>query len=122
MSRIVIDDKLPQFKRSLDLVLDDAFRETSRDILIKAKTRAPFLKGGLRADSIAKRLSKLKWRVSFNKEYAGYQEFGQRRDGSHKVRNYSTGGTGAHYLEKSGDEAVQSLKSNIKKHGLRARP
>lgn len=39
-------------------------------------------------------------------EYAGYQERGHRYDGSHQVRHYTTAGTGAHYLEESGEQVV----------------
>lgn len=38
-----------------------------------------------------------------NIAYAAYQERGMRADGSHKVRNYTTPGTGAHYLKNAGD-------------------
>ncbi len=40
-------------------------------------------------------------------EYAGYQERGHRYDGSHQVRHYTTAGTGAHYLEESGEQVVE---------------
>lgn len=39
-------------------------------------------------------------------KYAAYQERGHRYDGSHQVRNYTTAGTGAHYLEESGKEVT----------------
>lgn len=40
-------------------------------------------------------------------EYGGYQERGHRYDGSRQVRNYTTAGTGAHYLEESGKQVVE---------------
>ena len=44
-------------------------------------------------------------------EYAAYQEFGQRKDGSHVVRNYTTPGTGPHYLRDAGN--------SVKKEGIK---
>lgn len=115
----VIIDKMPQFKRSLFSVLDDAMKEGARDTLIVARTRAPFDKGQLRAESDTRRTEPLKWRVSFWKEYARFQEFGG--DASKRVRNYGTAGTGAHYLRSAGDEQVKKMNLVIKKHAQRAR-
>ncbi len=115
----IVNDKLPQFTRSLYNVLDDAMREGARDGLIAAKTRAPFYKGGLRSESEVKRISSLFWRISFWKEYARFQEFGG--DGKRTVRNYSHSGTGKHYLKTSGDEQAERIASLARKHGIRAR-
>lgn len=35
--------------------------------------------------------------VTYETVYAEYQYYGQRRDGTHKVRNYSTPGTGPYW-------------------------
>lgn len=39
--------------------------------------------------------------------YGGYQERGERRDGSHKVRHYTSAGTGKNYLKSTGDAVVE---------------
>ncbi len=116
---IRVNDKLPAFKRSLDNVLDDAFREAARDLLINAKTRAPFDKGGLRSDTEIKKVKERHYRVSFWKEYARFQEFGG--DSKRKVRNYKTSGTGKGFLKKSGDEQAKKLNLIIRKHTQRVR-
>jgi hypothetical protein len=116
---VIIHDRLPQFKGKLNLVLDDAFREGSRDILIKAKTKAPFLKGGLRKDTDVSKVEAFKWRVSFWSEYARYQEFGG--DSKRRVRRYSTAGTGSHYLKNAGDEIASKFKMTVRKHTARVR-
>jgi hypothetical protein len=118
-SSVKVVDKLPQFTKQLHELLDDALRETSLDILIKSRDTAPFRKGGLRSDSYNDQVAQLHWRVSYNKEYARFQEFGG--DGNRVVRNYTTPGTGAAYLKTAGNNGVDNLKRNIKKHGLRAR-
>lgn len=115
-----INDKLPDFRRSAYRVLDDALREGARDILIKAKTRAPHDKGGLRSDTEINRIGVLKQRVSFWKEYARFQEFGG--DSKKRVRRYTTGGTGKRYLKSSGDEIANKINLIFMKHGRRAKP
>lgn len=117
---VIIIDKMPRFKSSLNDVLNDALREGARDILIDAKTKAPFKKGGLRSDTETKGIGKLKWQVSFFKEYARFQEFGG--DSKRKVRNYSTPGTGKAYLKNAGDNVSKNrMLEIIKKHLMRAR-
>lgn len=114
-----VDDKLPQFKVVARMVLNDGLKEAGRDTLIKARTRAPFQKGGLRSNSEVKAVSLLWQRVSFWLEYARFQEFGG--DEKRTVRRYSTSGTGKHYLRKSGDEMTKKLPMILAKHGRRAR-
>ena len=40
-------------------------------------------------------------------DYAAYQERGMRADGTHVVRNYTSAGTGAHFLETAGDSVAK---------------
>lgn len=116
---LTIKDNLPSFTKSLFNVFDDAMREVGRDVLINAKTKAPFDTGQLRADSEVRRISNLHYRVSFWKEYARFQEFGGTTD--KKVRNYKTSGTGSGFLKNAGDAGVDKLVSTLRKHAQRAR-
>lgn len=54
-------------------------------------------------------------------EYAAFQERGSRADGSHRVRKYSTSGTGAHFLERAGDKQVSKLPAKFAMHAQRAK-
>lgn len=119
MSKVTVQDKMPQFKRSLYSVLDDAIREAGRDTLIKAKNKAPYAKGGLRSNSVVDKVVPLKYRVSFWIEYARFQEFGG--DSNRTVKKYTTGGTGKHFLRNAGDEESKKLPMTFKKHAQRAR-
>lgn len=116
---VTVKDRMPQFSRSAKLVLDDALKEGAKDIIVSAKTKAPFQKGALRRDSDVKKISRLLWRVSFWAEYARYQEFGG--DGRRTIRKYSTAGTGKGYLGSSGDEVAGRIVRKFKKHGRRAK-
>lgn len=110
-------DRLPAFSSKLFVVLDEALQDGGRDILIKAKTRAPFKKGALRSNSDVKGIKPLHKRVSFWEEYARFQEFGG--DGNRVVRRYTTSGTGKQYLSKSGYEVAGKMIFTIKKHTAR---
>lgn len=120
MSKAIVVDRMPQFKRSAYNVLNDALIEGAKEVLFNAKTKAPYKKGGLRGNSDVHQEKKLLQRISFWIEYARYQEFGG--DGKKIVRNYSTPGTGKGYLGTAGDEVTIKLRMMFKKHGQRARP
>lgn len=112
-------DKLPQFSVVAKATLADGLREAARDTLIKARRTAPFKHGGLRSNSDHHAITPLYQRVSFWIEYARFQEFGG--DSNRRVRNYTTSGTGAHYLKDAGDAQVKRLPLILAKHGRRAR-
>lgn len=121
MAQLVkFDNKLPSFGRSAKNVLQDALNEAARDVLINAKDKAPFQKGALRAASDISTPNFLTKRISFWVEYARFQEFGG--DGKRQVRNYSTSGTGAHFLRNAGDNAKKNIARTFAKHAKRARP
>jgi len=115
---VTVIDKLPTFSKSLRSVYEDALAEGARDALIKARNRAPFKHGPLRANSDHHSVAPLLQRISFWIEYARFQEFGG--DGSRRVRNYTTAGTGAHFLQQAGDEELKNLPARFLKHGVRA--
>ena len=120
MNKVTVIDRMPQFKRSAYSVLNDALAEGAKEVLINAKTKAPYKKGPLRSNSDTRQMGILWHRISFWIIYAAFQEFGG--DASRTIRNYTTPGTGKHYLKSSGDEVVIKLKTMFKKHGMRARP
>lgn len=59
--------------------------------------------------------------IVYNQAYAGYQYYGQRKDGSRPVKNYSKPGTGP-YWDKAmtsveSDDLVKDMQDFIKKRG-----
>ena len=119
MSQAIVKDKLPQFKRSLYNVLDDALTEGSKEIVDELKNTTPFLHGDLMAANRITTPKKLTRRVSMDKEYARFQEFGG--DSKRRVRKYSKAGTGPHFLKNAGDKQVKKIARTYKKHAARAR-
>lgn len=119
VATVKITNKLPAFSASVRVVMDDAVREGARDTLINAKTKAPLQKGTLRSESNVKKMATALYRVSFFAVYARYQEFGG--DANRTIRNYTTPGTGKHYLRDAGNQEQKKLIPIFKKHARRAR-
>lgn len=118
-SSVKVENHLPQFKMSLFNVMDDALAETALDILILSRQKAPVKQGYLRSASLTNQVAKMRHVVSYYAEYAGAQEAGMA--GGRVFRNYTTAGTGAHYLENTGDEKSAMMTMTFAKHARRAK-
>ena len=59
--------------------------------------------------------------IVYNQKYAGYQYYGQRKDGSRSVSSYSKPGTGPYWdqemLSVESEELVKDMSDFIKKRG-----
>lgn len=109
-AKVTIEDNSGRFITASTQLLDTALERMSFDVKQIATIRVPFKDNGLQKSADNKRLGLLKHRVVFDKEYAAYQENARRKDGSRKVRKYTTPGTGPHYLENA---AAQVTKDGI---------
>lgn len=45
--------------------------------------------------------------IIYSGPYGAYQERGEREDGTHKVKKYTSQGTGKNYLQRTGDAVVE---------------
>lgn len=112
-----IIDKMKNFVQGHAEAGDRSLNRMAVDIERLSKVRVPVNKGQLKASGWHRRYGKFNYKVIFNKEYAAYQEFGG--DGKRVIRKYTTGGTGKHYLKRSGDEignrAVNYFKEEIRR-------
>lgn len=119
-----IIDKMNKFIEQNARAMDRAVNRMAVDVERSAKARVPVSPHGghLRASGMHKKKGFMKYVVVFDKEYAGYQEFGQRKDGSHVVRHYSTPGTGKFYLRDSGrnvaKNAIQYFKQEARSFSI----
>lgn len=59
--------------------------------------------------------------IIYLQEYASYQYYGQRRDGTHKVKNYTTAGTGPYWDKRmwsvDKDKIIKEVQLYIDKYG-----
>lgn len=86
--------------------IDKALATMGNSILADSRMIAPKKSGGMR--ELAKVVKGHRAvAVVYPGPYAGYQERGAREDGSHVARNYTTHGTGKHYLETTGKRNIE---------------
>lgn len=110
-AKVTIKDGSAAWLRMQLINLDNATRAMADATVKTSKITAPMSaipghKGTLRNSSRIERISPLHYAAMYGGEnvpYAGYQERGMRRDGSRKVRHYTTPGTGKHFLKNAGD-------------------
>ena len=59
--------------------------------------------------------------ITYDQEYASYQYYGQRRDGTHQVKNYTTAGTGPYWDKRmwsvDKDKVIKEMQVFINKYG-----
>lgn len=117
-SKVTIKDKSATWLRMQLINFDNATRAMADATVRTSKVTAPLLTGKLRYSSRVERNAPLNYSAIYgggDVPYAAYQERGMRRDGSHKVRHYTTPGTGAHYLRNAGNAiAKQGIRTFIK--------
>lgn len=111
---VKVTDKSGKFVNIAEDALDQILSRAAIDIVRLAKMKVPQKTSGLQDSGRNVPIVKMKHMVVFNKEYAGYQEYGQRKDGSHKVKKYSTPGTGKRFLRDSAQQIVKELPIRIK--------
>lgn len=83
-------------------IMDRALNRMAVDIERLSKAQVPLDKGQLRSSGHFTRTGPLSYQVSYNSEYARFQEFG----GDHKrtVKKYTTPGTKKFYLRDPGQQ------------------
>lgn len=113
MRKAVFISKRMLFDKNNESFKDMLMGHMAMDIEIFAKDRVPVDQGQLRASIRHFRGSKGLFRVEANKEYASYQEAGQRKDGTHIVKNYTTAGTGPHWFQDAIDKTWNNRDSYV---------
>jgi hypothetical protein len=112
--KMVIKNGLQRFKNANGRLMDMAMERMTRDTATLAKVRMPYREGDMTDNTSVERKRTMRYRVLVNVEYAAYQERGQRKDGTHKVRKYSTPGTGKDFLKGSGQTIARDGLNYLK--------
>ncbi len=109
------ENKFPGHRRAIEAQVDQMLDSMATDIVRLAEMKVPLKDGDLwgRIRKIKKAMNS--YIVEVNSAYAAYQERGMRADGSRVVRNYTTGGTGPHFLKKSTKTVYGRLRTYFKK-------
>ena len=91
-----------------------AIRFALDDIDRRAFPKTPKKQGELRKN-IKKSVTGNRGRIKWQSAYAQYQERGRRRDGTHIVRNYTSGGTGKRFAETAVEQVDRNRLSYFRK-------
>ena len=54
--------------------------------------------------------------ITYEQEYASYQYYGERKDGSHKVSNYTTPGTGPYWDKRMVSAEIQDVVAEVQNY------
>lgn len=114
-----ITDRSPAVESTITQKASIFLRFVAEEIvnIAKPSTPASAVNPRLRND-VLKQVLGLHAIIKWDKVYAQYQEAGERADGSHKVKNYTTPGTGPHFAEKAVKQVLQRTQQIAKKAGL----
>lgn len=82
-----------------------------------AKPKTPKKDGNLKND-VLKQVLGHHGTMVWNKDYAAVQERGSRRDGSYRIKNYSTPGTGPTYARDAVNEGIKDTPIIASRAGI----
>lgn len=112
--RLHLDNASQQVKNACQI----AIRMMMEDTHNLSTQITPYKEGALRTSVTKQMPSPMLGIMTWNVPYASYQERGMRADGTHIVRNYTTPGTHAHFVEESVDKVVQRIPTYLRMGGL----
>lgn len=109
MSGATFKSNRSEFNKMNDALLDYIQQDMAMNIevLIKTDGRTPVDKGLMKKGVRHFKSPKGGYRVESEMEYSAYQERGSEIDGSRKVVNYTTGGTGAGWFQSAIDKTIE---------------
>lgn len=113
MSVKVIDHTpllIAKVRRNSSLAVRKALEDVKRDSRpVTPKADTNFLRNNVRIQVLGS-----KGKIGWLAVYAQYQERGKRKDGSHVVRRYTTGGTGKSFAENTVKKVAKNHKKYLK--------
>jgi len=112
-----VQDNTPQVMANMQRRASVALRFAIDDIERISRPKTPKADTNFLRNNVKKQTLGTRGKISWNTAYAQYQERGMRRDGSRRVRNYTTGGTGKAFAF----NAVKQVTKDMKKYFDRAR-
>lgn len=128
------NDGTRKYEMATMLKIDAVFADMANEIMARAVRRAPLsatrgqlgsgfagtiTSGSLRASIRYERLDVARYKIiagggTRQVDYAGYQERGEMKDGTKKVRRYTTPGTGKNYMKDSAQDVGRKYADKIR--------
>lgn len=114
-------NSLDKIKRRLNIQNGGPAHAYFTELCYKKMDRFVPMSAGMSKGSLRNNVSITVDSITYESNYASYQYFGKRKDGSHVVRNYTTPGTGSYWDKKmitaNMNEIVSEVGNYIKTHG-----
>lgn len=114
---VKVTDNTPSIINTTTQKASIFLRELCDTVVNISTPKTPKDKGNLSRD-ILKQVLGLHGRIEWRKVYASFQEAGVRADGTHRVRKYTTAGTGPHFAENAVNDAIKDTGVIAKRSGL----
>lgn len=114
---VKVTDNSVNFEQSVTQKGSIFLREFAEEVVNIASPKTPKLDNYLRKD-VLKQVLGLKGKIIWQKAYAAVQERGGRKDGTRRIRNYTTPGTGPHYAQNAVNEALSRVSTIARRAGL----
>lgn len=99
MSSTVFTNNFPQVRREYQSKKQRGLRAAGQDLFRAAGPRTPLKKGNLRRMTSMEMLGASAIVLVWSARYAAVQNAGHRNGATGRFRNYTTGGTGAGFVE-----------------------
>ena len=120
-----VDNRIRIFNRVNQSAMERALARMRQDIFVLSQFKVPKKEGTLQHSGEQLHMALLHHRVQYGdngaEEYAAYQHRGERKDGSRKVKKYTTAGTQKNYLGSAGDIIASKAASYFKQEAATAR-
>lgn len=116
MSVRVIDNT-PGIENTITQKANIFLRIFAEEVVNIARPKTP-KKDNFLAKDVIKQVLALNGKIIWDKSYASYQERGMSKDGTRKVRNYTTPGTEPHYALNAVNEALGRQSDLMRKAGI----
>jgi hypothetical protein len=114
---VTVKDNSVTFENQATQKSNIFLRMFAEEVDRKSEPKTPNDKGNLGRD-VVKSVLGLKGQIKWAKKYAAVQERGGRKDGTYRIRNYTTPGTGPNYAKNAVNDTLKEASSIMRKAGL----
>lgn len=112
-----VTDHSVEFEQKITQKVNIFLRLFTEQTVETAFPKTPKRDNFLRKD-VLKQVLGLNAKIIWDKAYAAVQERGSRKDGTHKIRNYTTPGTGPHFAENAIKDTLARTGEIARRAGL----
>ena len=109
-------DSLSKIEKELGIERNGPIQAFMTETCYKAMDKYVPRRPGTDGGTLRKTVSLTTNTITYQTDYASYQYYGQRADGSHKVMNYSTPGTGPYWDQRMISADMRKVVKQVQDH------